>query len=123
MEKIIVGITGSTGSILGIRLLEILKNTEVETHLIVSKWGDQTMEHETNYSYEQVTNLADVTYGPGDMGAAVSSGSFRTQGMVVIPCSMASLASISNGQGSHLIHRAADVIMKEQRKLVLVAIS
>ena len=121
VEKIIVGITGSTGSILGIRLLEILKNTEVETHLIVSKWGHQTMEHETDYNYEQVTDLANVTYGPGDMGAAVSSGSFRTQGMVVIPCSMASLASISNGQGSHLIHRAADVIMKEQRKLVLVA--
>jgi 4-hydroxy-3-polyprenylbenzoate decarboxylase len=65
--------------------------------------------------------MADVCYGPGDMGAAVSSGSFRTEGMVIIPCSMSSLASIASGQGTHLVHRAADVIMKEQRKLVLVA--
>lgn len=121
MKKIIIGITGSTGSILGVRLLEILSGPNVETHLIISKWGQQTLEHETSYTYDQVTAMADVYYGPGDMGAAVSSGSFRTEGMVVIPCSMASLASISSGQGTHLIHRAADVIIKEQRKLVLVA--
>jgi len=121
MKKIIIGITGSTGSVLGIRLLEMLGGTEVETHLIISKWGHQTLEYETSYTYEQVIAMADVNYSPGDMGAAVSSGSFHTEGMVVIPCSMASLSCISNGQGTHLIHRAADVIIKEQRKLVLVA--
>ncbi len=121
MKKLIVGITGSTGSVLGVRLLEILSGTDVETHLVISKWGHQTLEHETSYSYDQVAAMADVTYGPGDMGAAVSSGSFRTEGMVIIPCSMASLAAISSGQGSHLVHRAADVILKERRKLVLVA--
>ena len=121
MKKIIIGITGSTGSILGIRLLETLAGTDVETHLIISKWGHQTLEHETSYTYDEVTAMANVHYSPGDMGAAVSSGSFQTGGMVIIPCSMASLASISSGQGTHLIHRAADVIIKEQRKLVLVA--
>ena len=121
MKKIIIGITGSTGSILGVRLLEMLNETNVETHLIISKWGHQTLEHETSYSYDEVTSMSDIFYGPGDMGAAVSSGSFQTNGMVVIPCSMASLAAISNGQGTHLIHRAADVIIKEQRKLILVA--
>ena len=121
MKKLIVGITGSTGSVLGVRLLEILSQTNVETHLIISKWGHQTLEHETSYTCDQVTGIADVFYGPGDMGAAVSSGSFQTEGMVIIPCSMASLAAISSGQGTHLIHRAADVCIKEQRKLVLVA--
>jgi len=121
MKKIIIGITGSTGSILGVRLLEVLSGTDVETHLVISKWGHQTLEHETNYSYEQVIAMSDIHYAPGEMGAAISSGSFNTAGMVIIPCSMASLASIANGQGSHLIHRAADVILKERRKLVLVA--
>ncbi len=121
MKKLIVGITGSTGTVLGVRLLEILSSTDVETHLVISKWGHQTLEHESSYTYDQVISMADVCYGPGDMGAAVSSGSFRTEGMVIIPCSMSSLASIASGQGTHLVHRAADVIMKEQRKLVLVA--
>ena len=121
MKKLIIGITGSTGSVLGVRLLEILSGTDVETHLIISKWGHQTLEHETSYTYDQVLAMADVSYGPGDMGASVSSGSFRTEGMVIIPCSMASLAAISSGQGTHLVHRAADVILKERRKLVLVA--
>ena len=121
MKRLNIGITGSTGSILGIRLLEILSGSDIETHLIISKWGHQTLEHETSYSYDQVLAMADVSYGSGDMGAAVSSGSFRTEGMVIIPCSMASLAAVASGQGSHLVHRAADVILKERRKLVLVA--
>jgi flavin prenyltransferase len=121
MKKLIIGITGSTGSVLGVRLLEILSGSDVETHLIISKWGHQTLEHETSYTLDQVTAMADVNYPPGDMGAAVSSGSFRTEGMVIIPCSMSSLATIAHGTGSHLVHRAADVILKEQRKLVLVA--
>ena len=121
MKKLIIGLTGSTGSILAVRLLEILSGSDVETHLVVSKWGHQTLEHETDYTHDQVLAMADVNYGSGDMGAAVSSGSFRTEGMVVIPCSMSSLATIAHGNGTHLVHRAADVILKERRKLVLVA--
>lgn len=117
--RLIVGITGASGSIYGIRLLEILKNSGVETHLIVSKWGARTMLHETDYTLEQVQQLASFHYSPNDQGAAVSSGSFLTQGMIVAPCSMRTLAAIAGGQGDHLIHRAADVILKERRKLVL----
>jgi 4-hydroxy-3-polyprenylbenzoate decarboxylase len=120
-KKLVVGMTGATGSILGVRLLEILQNSDVETHLVVSKWAHQTLEHETNLKYEQLCELADETYSPGDMGAAVSSGSFRTAGMVVIPCSLRSVAAIASGQGDHLVHRAADVVLKENRPLVLVA--
>ena len=77
MKKIVVGITGSTGTILGIRLLEILSGTNVETHLIISKWGQQTLEHETSYSFQQTIAMADRHYAPGEMGAAISSGSFH----------------------------------------------
>jgi 4-hydroxy-3-polyprenylbenzoate decarboxylase len=119
--KLIVGLTGATGSILGVRLLEVLQQTDVESHLVVSKWAHRTLEYETEYKLDYLQNLADVTYSPGDMGAAVSSGSFRTEGMVIIPCSLRSVAAIANGQGDHLVHRAADVILKEHRPLVLVA--
>ncbi|MBO33635.1 MAG: phenolic acid decarboxylase subunit B [Rhodospirillaceae bacterium] len=121
MKKIVVGMTGATGAIFGIRLLEVLKETDVETHLVVSKWAHQTLEHETGYTLEQLKDLADAHYGSGDMGAAVSSGSFRTDGMVIAPCSMRSVASIAQGAGDHLVHRAADVVLKEERKLVLIA--
>lgn len=117
--RLIIGITGATGSIFGIRLLEILKNSGVETHLVVSKWGARTLLHETNYSLEQVEQLATFHYSPNDQGAALSSGSFVTDGMIIAPCSMRTLAAIASGQGEHLIHRAADVILKERRKLVL----
>ena len=118
--RLIVGITGATGSIYGIRLLEALQGSDVETHLIISKWGAQTMAQETSYTVEQVQRLAFATYSPADQGAAVSSGSFLTTGMVVAPCSMRTLAAIAHGQGEHLVHRAADVILKERRKLVLL---
>ena len=118
--RLIVGITGATGSIYGIRLLEILQGSDVETHLIVSKWGAQTMAQETSYTLEQVQHLASCNYSAGDQGAAVSSGSFLTTGMVVAPCSMRTLAAIAHGQSEHLVHRAADVILKERRKLVLL---
>lgn len=121
MKKIIVGITGATGAVFGIRLLQVLQDTEVETHLVVSKWGRQTIEHETNYSAEDVYEMATETYSSGDMGAAVSSGSFITEGMVVAPCSLSTLAAIASGHGETLVHRAADVILKERRRLVLVA--
>jgi 4-hydroxy-3-polyprenylbenzoate decarboxylase len=117
--RLIVGITGATGSIFGIRLLEILKEAGVETHLVISQWGARTIAHETPYSLEQVRRLASFSYAPGDQGAAISSGSFLTRGMIVAPCSMRTLAAIATGQGDHLIHRAADVVLKERRKLVL----
>jgi 4-hydroxy-3-polyprenylbenzoate decarboxylase len=118
--RLIVGISGATGSIYGVRLLQALQGSGVETHLIVSRWGARTMIHETPYSLDEVQRMAACFYSPNDQGAAVSSGSFLTNGMVVAPCSMRTLAAIATGQGEHLIHRAADVILKERRKLVLV---
>ena len=120
MRRLIVGMTGSTGAIFGIRLLEALKHCEVESHLIISKWAQRTIEHETSHSVEQVRSLATVVHSQGDMGASISSGSFLTEGMVVIPCSVRTLGGISSGYGEHLVHRAADVILKERRRLVLV---
>jgi flavin prenyltransferase len=117
--KIIVGMTGATGSIYGVRLLERLRESGAETHLVVSRWGLRTLLHETPYTRAQVEALATVTYSPGDMGAAISSGSFRTDGMIVAPCSAKTLAAIAHGYGDNLIHRAADVVLKERRRLVL----
>ncbi len=119
-KKLIVGMTGASGSIFGIRLLEALADTDVETHLVVSKWAQRTMEHETGLKLDYLKDLANEYYGPGDMGAKVSSGSFLTEGMVICPCSARSVAAIANGFGEHLVHRAADVILKERRPLVLV---
>jgi flavin prenyltransferase len=117
--KIIVGITGATGVIYGVRLLERLREAGVETHLVISRWGARTLIHETPYSRERVEALASVSYAPADMGAAISSGSFRTDGMIVAPCSAKTLAAIAHGYGDNLIHRAADVVLKERRRLVL----
>jgi 4-hydroxy-3-polyprenylbenzoate decarboxylase len=118
--RIIVGITGATGIIFGIRTLEVLKDHGVETHLVLSKWGARTLLHETPYTVDSVKSLASSTYGDSDQGAPISSGSFITDGMIVAPCSARSLAAIANGQGDNLIHRAADVVLKERRKLVLM---
>jgi 4-hydroxy-3-polyprenylbenzoate decarboxylase len=118
--RLIVGITGATGVIYGVRLLECLREAGVETHLVISRWGARTLAHETPYSREQVEALAHTSYAPGDMGAAISSGSFQTAGMVIAPCSAKSLAAIAHGFGDGLIHRAADVVLKERRKLMLV---
>lgn len=117
--RLIVAITGATGAIYGVRVLERLRESGVETHLVISRWGGRTLLHETPYSREQVEALADVAYAAGDMGAAISSGSFRTDGMIVAPCSAKTLAAIAHGYGENLVHRAADVILKERRKLVL----
>lgn len=119
-RRLIVGLTGATGAIFGIRLLECLRLTDVETHLIVSPWAHRTIEHETGRTARQVRALASVVHEQGNMGASVSSGSFLTEGMVVIPCSMRSVAAIAHGMGEHLVHRAADVVLKERRRLVLV---
>jgi 4-hydroxy-3-polyprenylbenzoate decarboxylase len=113
--------TGASGAIFGVRLLEVLADTEVETHLIISRWAQKTVEHETSTSLDELRGLATHVYSSADMGAKVSSGSFHTDGMVVVPCSMRTVAAIAHGQGDHLVHRAADVILKERRKLVLVA--
>ncbi len=118
--RLIVGITGATGTIFGVRLLQMLHGSGVETHLVVSKWGARTLTHETPHSLKEVQSLATQNYQPGDQGAAISSGSFITLGMVVAPCSMRTLAAIAHGLGDNLIHRAADVVLKERRKLVLV---
>ena len=118
--KIIVAITGATGAIYGVRILQRLREAGAETHLVVSRWGVRTLLHETPYSREQVESLATVSYAPADMGAAISSGSFRTDGMVIAPCSAKTLAAVAHGFGENLVHRAADVILKERRKLVLV---
>jgi 4-hydroxy-3-polyprenylbenzoate decarboxylase len=118
--KLIVGITGATGTIYGIRLLERLRGAGVETHLVLSRWGARTLLHETPYSREQVESLASVVYRPADMGATISSGSFKTDGMIIAPCSAKTLAAIAHGVGENLVHRAADVVLKERRRLVLV---
>jgi 4-hydroxy-3-polyprenylbenzoate decarboxylase len=118
--RIIIGITGATGAIYGVRLLEHLRDAGVETHLVISRWGARTLVHETPYSREQVEVLAHTAYAPGDMGAAISSGSFQTAGMIVVPCSAKTLGAIAHGYGDSLIHRAADVVLKERRKLLLV---
>lgn len=119
--RLIVGMTGATGAVFGVRLLQQLAGLpEVETHLVLSRWARTTIELETGLSVADVTALADVAYGPEDQGAAISSGSFRTDGMVVVPCSMKTLAGIRAGYADGLIGRAADVVLKERRRLVLV---
>jgi len=120
MTKLIVGMTGASGAIYGVRVLQVLAETDVEVHLVVSKWAQQTLEHETTLTLSDLRDMADVYYGPQDMGAAISSGSFMTDGMVIVPCSTRSVAAVANGIGEHLVHRAADVVLKERRKLVMV---
>ena len=118
--RLIVGITGATGTIFSIRILQMLHGSGVETHLVVSKWAARTLAHETPYSLQDVQSLATQNHGIGAQGAAISSGSLVTLGMVIAPCSMRTLAAIAHGLGDNLIHRAADVVLKERRKLVLV---
>ena len=119
--RLIVGMTGATGAPLGVRLLEVLRDLDdVETHLVLSRWARTTVELETAYTAREVAKLADVVYGAGDQAAAISSGSFLTAGMVIVPCSMKTLAGIRTGYADGLIARAADVCLKERRRLVLV---
>jgi len=118
-RRIIVGITGATGTIFGVRLLEMLQDTNVETHLILSRWAARTLVHETSYTVEQVQALATHVHPVTDQGAPISSGSFVTDGMIIVPCTVRTLAAIAHGLSDNLIHRAADVILKERRRLVL----
>ena len=119
-RRIIVAITGATGTIYGVRALQMLAKANVETYLIISKWGARTLIHETSYTVEQVQEMATYTCAQNDQGAKISSGSFQTSGMIVAPCSVRTLGAIANGVSDNLIHRAADVVLKEQRKLVLM---
>ena len=118
--RLVVAITGSSGVIYGIKLLESLKNLNIETHLIISEWGQKTIKIETNISTDYVKSLPTQTYNNDNMAASISSGSFRTDGMIIIPCSMKTLSSIANGFDDSLISRAAGVCIKESRKLVIV---
>ena len=118
-DRLVVAITGASGAIYGVRLLEKLRDMPVETHLIVSRWARVTIEHETDYTFAAVRALADVSYSENDQAAAVSSGSFLTRGMVIAPCSTKTLAGIATGFAYNLVCRAADVVLKERRSLVL----
>jgi 4-hydroxy-3-polyprenylbenzoate decarboxylase len=118
--RLVVGISGASGVIYGVRLLELLKKLPVETHLVMSRSAELTLAYETDLKVSEVQALADSVYPVGDLGAALSSGSFRTLGMIVAPCSVRSLAEIAAGTGSTLLTRAADVTLKERRRLVLL---
>lgn len=119
--KLVIGITGSSGVIYGVRLLQVLQDCpEVETHLVLSKFGRLNVTLETDLQPEQVEAFADVVYSPGDQAASISSGSFKTDGMIVAPCSMKTLSAIVHSYADSLIPRAADVCLKERRPLVLM---
>ena len=121
MKRLIVGISGASGAIYGIRLLEVLRDLgEVETHLVMSRYGRLNIEIETSYTPREVEALADVVHNVGNQAASISSGSFRTDGMVIAPCSMKTLSGIANSSSDSLLVRAADVVLKEQRRLVLM---
>jgi 4-hydroxy-3-polyprenylbenzoate decarboxylase len=121
MRRVIVAITGASGAIYGIRALEQLRKVDdVETHVIVTSSGQRTIAHETNYAPDEVRSLADHHHNPRDIGAAVSSGSFVTTGMLVAPCSVKTLSGIANSYNDELVVRAADVCLKERRRVVLL---
>jgi 4-hydroxy-3-polyprenylbenzoate decarboxylase len=117
---LIVGISGASGAIYGVRLLEALRKAKVPSHLVVSKSAALTLKAELDMTVNQVRDLADVNYSNGDVGAAVSSGSFKTLGMVIVPCSIRTVSDIAYGTTDNLLSRAADVVLKERRRLVLV---
>jgi 4-hydroxy-3-polyprenylbenzoate decarboxylase len=118
-QRLIVGITGASGTLYGIRLLEILRHSDVETHLVMSKSAEMTMAYETDLKPKDVRALAAVHYPNADIGAAISSGSFPTMGMIIAPCSIRTMSEIASGVTASLLSRAADVVLKERRRLVL----
>jgi len=119
-QRIIVGITGATGIVYGLRALQLLRELDIETHLVVSRAGELTRAHETGLSRQELIAMADVVHPIDDVAAAISSGSFETLGMLIAPCSVRSLAEIANGVTTTLLTRAADVVLKERRRLVLL---
>jgi len=120
-KRLIVGITGASGIAYGVRMLDVLRGQDVETHLVISPSGQITREYETVRSKHELEGLADFVHKPSDIAASISSGSFVTDGMVIAPCSMRTLAEIATGVSASLVSRAADVILKERRRLVLLA--
>lgn len=118
--RLVIGMSGASGVVYGVRLLELLRPTPVQTHLVVTKSARMTLAYETDMSLADLTALADVSYSNTDLGAAISSGSFRTLGMVVAPCSVKSMSEIASGMTTSLLARAADVVLKERRRLVLM---
>lgn len=118
-RRLIVGISGASGVVLGVRTLEVLKGLDVEVHLVMSKAAELTLMHETDLNRDAVRALADVCHPINDVGAAISSGSFRTEGMLIIPCSIRTMSELASGVTSTLLTRAADVVLKERRRLVL----
>lgn len=118
--RLIVGMSGATGAIFGIRLLQLLRQAKVETHLVMSPWATSTIQLETTYTVKEVEALADYTYSYKDQAAPISSGSYQVDGMIVVPCSMKTLASIRVGLADNLLTRAADVVLKERKKLMLM---
>ncbi len=120
-KRIVVGMSGSSCSILGIEMLRALRKAGVETHLVMSKFAEKVVEHETGMKADDVRNIADHSYDRKDFFASIASGSFRTDGMIIIPCSMKTLGGIASGYTNNLLLRAADVTLKERRKLVIVA--
>ena len=119
-KRMIIGISGASGVTYGVRLLQLLRNAGVETHLVMSKTAELTFAYETDLKIAEVRDLANVCHGIDDMASAISSGSFRTAGMIVAPCSMRSMSEISSGVTTTLLTRAADVVLKERRRLVLM---
>jgi len=119
VKRLIVGISGATGAIYGIRLLEALSKSDVETHLVITEAAENTIRMETDWKVEDIKSLAKVAYDLNDLGGDISSGSFLSEGMVIIPCSIKSLSGIANSFNENLLIRAADVTLKERRKLVL----
>ena len=118
-RRLVIGISGASGTIYGVRLLELLKDTDIETHLVMSKSAEMTLVYETDYKPKDVRALAKVNHPMADIGASISSGSFPTMGMIVLPCSIKTMSEIATGVTSSLLSRAADVVLKERRKLVL----
>lgn len=121
-KRLVVGMSGASGAVLGIELLRVLRQEpEWETHLVISRGAEETISQETKYKLDEVLDLADAAYSVKDIGASIASGTFETEGMVIIPCSMKTLAGVASGYSDNLLLRAADVTIKERRKLVLVA--
>ena len=118
--KLIVGISGATGAIYGIRTLQTLKDCQVESHLVLTNSAKRTIEMETNYTVKEVESLADYVHDNQDIGASISSGSFKTDGMLIAPCAIKSLSALANSYNNSLLVRAADVVLKERRKLVVI---
>jgi 4-hydroxy-3-polyprenylbenzoate decarboxylase len=119
-QRLVIGITGASGVILGIRLLEVLRPTPIETHLIISPAARVTITQETDWKVSDALALADVAYNPNDIAAALASGSYSTRGMVIVPCSIKTLSAVANSYANDLLTRAADVTLKEGRPLLLV---